>query len=50
MSFLDCLKLCKLTVFSADAAKKAAVLHAASGAQAPEGHCVTAYLAYGSVE
>ncbi len=50
MSFLDCLKLHKLTVFSADAAKKAAVLHSASSAQAPESHCATAYLVYGSVE
>jgi hypothetical protein len=49
-SFLDCLELHKLTVFSADAAKKAAVLYSASSAQAPEGHCATAYLAYGSVE
>ncbi len=50
MSFLDCIELHKLTVFSADAAKKAAVLHSASSAQAPEGHCVAAYLANGSVE
>jgi hypothetical protein len=45
MSFLDCLELHKLTVFSADADEKAAVLYSASGAQAPEGHCATAYLA-----
>ena len=56
-SFLDCLELHKLTVFSADAAKrqrfaakKSAVLHTAGGAQALEGHCATAYLAYGNVE
>ncbi len=49
MSFLDCLELHKLTVFSVDAAKRQR-LHSASGAQAPEGHCVKAYLAYGSVE
>jgi hypothetical protein len=30
--------------------RMAAVLHSASSAQAPEGHCATAYLAYGSVE
>ncbi len=42
MSFLDCLELHKF--------KKAAVLHSASSAQAPEGHCATAYLTNGSVE
>jgi hypothetical protein len=49
-SFLDCLKLHKLTVFSADAAERQRFLHSASGVQAPEGHCATAYLTNGSVE
>ena len=49
MSFLDCLELHKLAVFSADAAEKQQ-LYSASGAQAPEGHCATAYLMNGSVE
>ncbi len=42
MSFLDCLKCWH--------SQKAAVLHSASGAQAPKGHCATAYLTNGSVE
>jgi hypothetical protein len=51
ISFLDCLELHKLTVFSADAAEKQQFyIQQASGAQAPEGHCATAYLANGSVE
>jgi hypothetical protein len=48
MSLLDCLELHKLTVLSAN--QKAAFLHSASSAQAPEGHGLTAYLANGSVE
>jgi hypothetical protein len=48
MSFQDCLELHKLTVFSADTAISGSTL--ASGAQAQEGHCVTAYLANGSVK
>ncbi len=48
-SFLDCLELHKLTVFSADAAERQG-LYSASGVQAPEGHCVTAYLVHGSFE
>jgi hypothetical protein len=42
----DCLKLDKLTVFTADAAKRQQLYTQ----QAPEGHCATAYLANGSVK
>jgi hypothetical protein len=52
MSFLDCLELHKLTVFSADTAEKQQfyIQQAVCKPQRPEGHCATAYLANGSVE
>ncbi len=48
MSFLDCFKLHKLTVFSADAAERQR-FYIQQIVRKP-GHCVTAYLANGSVE
>ncbi len=50
MSFLHCLKLHKLTVFSADAAKRQRFYIQQAVRKPPEGHCATAYLANGSVE
>ncbi len=49
MFFLDCLELHKLTVFSADTAKRQR-FYIQQAVHTPEGHCATAYLANGSVE
>jgi hypothetical protein len=46
MSFLDCLEVHKLTVFSADMAERQR-FYIQQAEQAPEGHCATAYLAMG---
>ncbi len=50
ISFMDCIKLDKLTVFPADAAEEAASYHAADNQEAPASHGTPVHVTHGRLE